>query len=184
MLIYGQILGDDDCDFNVTDTTENFLIYFFGFYNHNITDNLYSFLNELNIKNILNDYPESEEDFKINGNNALDVYNICDRRTADIGIVLPNSFQNEEDAIEWFNQKLKESDYINKSDIHDTLIIDADRFMSFLAKNFKYENKENQIKSDLERGMLELKEALLRDFPDEKSKNTIDKLFKKNSPKF
>lgn len=53
MLIYGQILGDDDCDFNVTDTTENFLIYFFGFYNHNITDNLYSFLNELNIKNIL-----------------------------------------------------------------------------------------------------------------------------------
>lgn len=184
MLIYGQILGDDDCDFNVTDTTENFLIYFFGFYNHNIVDNLYSFLNELNIKNILNDYPESEEDFKINGNNALDVYNICDRRTADIGIVLPNSFQNEEDAIEWFNQKLKESDYINKSDIHDTLIIDADRFMSFLAKNFKYENKENQIKSDLARGMLELKEALLRDFPDEKSKNTIDKLFKKNSPKF
>lgn len=184
MLIYGQILGDDDCDFNVTDTTENFLIYFFGFYNHNIVDNLYSFLNELNIKNILNDYPESEEDFKINGNNALDVYNICDRRTADIGIVLPNSFQNEEDAIEWFNQKLKESDYIDKSDIHDTLIIDADRFMSFLAKNFKYENKENQIKSDLERGMLELKEALLRDFPDEKSKNTIDKLFKKNSPKF
>lgn len=102
----------------------------------------------------------------------------------DIGIVLPNSFQNEEDAIEWFNQKLKESDYMNKSDVHDILIIDADRFISFLAKNFKYENKENQIKSDLERGILELKEALLRDFPDEKSKNTIDKLFKKNSPKF
>lgn len=184
MLIYGQIVGDDDCDFNVTDTTENFLIYFFGFYEHNFTDNFYSFLKELNIKNIIQDYPESDDHFKINGNNALDVYNLCDRRTADIGIVLPNLFKSEEDAIKWFNQKLKESDYMNKSDIHDTLIIDADRFMSFLAQNFKYENKETQIKSDLERGMLELKEALLRDFPDEKSKNTIDKLFKKNSPKF
>lgn len=53
MIIYNQELGEDDCDFNVTKKTENFLVSFFGLYNHYIYEDFNNFLKELNIKEVI-----------------------------------------------------------------------------------------------------------------------------------
>lgn len=180
MIIYGQVLGEKDCDFNVTKSSKNFLVYFFGFYNHYMAENFNKFITELNIHDIIKGYPENYDHFSLNGHNALEVYNVCDRRTFDVGMVLPTLFERAEDAIEWFNQKLKESDYMNSSDINDIVVIDADKLMLFLEKKLKYKNKESQIKSDFKKGMLELKQTLLKDFSDEESKEIIKNLFQRH----
>ncbi len=178
MIIYNKELGEEGCDFNVTRKTENFLVSFFGFYNHYINEDFNKFLKELNVKEVIKGYPEKENDFKINGNNALEVYNVCDRRTFDVAIVLPTLFENEKDAIEWFNQKVKESDYIKKSEIDEVAVLDADGLMLFLGKNREYQKKEKQIKDSFKQGMLELKKSMLNDYPDKESKYIIDHLFK------
>lgn len=95
-------------------------------------------------------------------------------------MVLPTLFERADDAIEWFNQKLKESDYMNSSDINEVVVIDADKLVLFLEKKLKYKNKESQIKSDFKKGMLELKQTLLKDFSDEESKYIIKNLFQRH----
>lgn len=178
MIIYNQELSRDECDFNITKETKNFLVSFFGFYSHNIYEDFNNFLSELNIKEVINGYPEKENDFKINGNNALEVYNVCDRRTFDVAIVLPTLFQNKKDAIEWFNQKVKESEYIKKSEIDEVAVLDADKLMLFLDKNREYVKKKKQIKDSFKKGMLDLKKSMLNDYPDKDSKYIIENLFK------
>ena len=178
MIVYNQELSEDDCDFKVTKKTENFLVSFFGFYNHYIYEDFNNFLKELNVKEVIENYPKTENDFKINGNNALEVYNVCDRRTFDVAIVLPTLFESEKDAIEWFNQKVKESDYIKKSEIDVVAVLDADGLMLFLDKKREYIKKEKEIKNVFEKGMSDLKKSMLNDYPDKDSKYIIENLFR------
>lgn len=178
MIIYNKYLGEEGCDFNVTKKTENFLVSFFGFYSHHINEDFNNFLEELNIKEVINGYPEKENDFKINGRNALEVYNCCDRRTFDVTIVLPTLFESEQDAIEWFNEKVKESDYIKKAEISEIAALDADELMLFLDKKREYKKKEKHIKNAFKQGMLDLKKTMLNDYPDKDSKYIIENLFK------
>lgn len=178
MIIYNKELGEEGCGFNVTKKTENFLVSFFGFYNHYIHEDFNNFLRELNIKEVINGYPEKENDFKINGGNALEVYNCFDRRTFDVTIVLPTLFESEKDAIEWFNEKVKESDYIKKAEISEVAALDADELMLFLDKKREYKKKEKHIKNAFKQGMLDLKKTMLNDYPDKESKYIIDNLFK------
>lgn len=178
MIIYNKELGEEDCDFNISEKTENFLVSFFGFYSHHINEDFNKFLKELNIKEVIEGYPEKENDFKINGNNALEVYNVCDRRTFDVAIVLPTLFESQKDAIEWFNQKVKESDYIKKAEISEIAALDADELMLFLDKKREYKKKEKHIKNAFKQGMLDLKKTMLNDYPDKDSKYIIENLFK------
>lgn len=178
MIIYNKELGEEGCDFNINEKTENFLFSFFGFYSHHINDDFNKFLEELNIKEVIKGYPETENDFKINGNNALEVYNVCDRRTFDVAIVLPTLFQSKKDAIEWFNQKVKESDYIKKSEINEVAVLDADGLILFLDKKREYIKKEKEIKNAFKKNMLDLKKTMLNYYPDKESKYIIDHLFK------
>lgn len=91
---------------------------------------------------------------------------------------MPTLFESEKDAIEWFNQKVKESDYIKKSEIDEVAVLDADGLMLFLDKKREYIKKEKEIKNVFEKGMSDLKKSMLNDYPDKDSKYIIENLFR------
>lgn len=180
MILYNQELGDEDCDFNLDKNTKQFLVSFFGFYRHDIRDDFNSFLKEIGIKNIIEDVEESTNDFKLNGNNALEAYNMYDRRTFDITLILPKVFSNKQDAIDWFTQKVKESEYIKKSEITEIDVLDADKLFDFLYKELNYAKKVKNIYTEFDKRIIELKQNMLNDFSNDPDfKRIIEERFER-----
>lgn len=74
---------------------------------------LKSFLENWGLKKVINDTASS---FKLNGKYALEAYDCTDRRTFDTTIIVPKTFTNRKEALEWFNQKVKDSHYMKLTD--------------------------------------------------------------------
>lgn len=170
MMIYNQELGEDDCEFNVDDNTQKFLVSFFGFYNHYMGDNFALFLRELGVNRFDS---ESLDLLKLDSDFALDVYNVCDRRTFDLALVLPKAFTNKEEALNWFNTKLKKSRFLLSSDISEIDVLDADKFLMFLDKISLYENKVKYIDDVFKSQVEDLKQKMLKEFGNDDDYNSI-----------
>lgn len=163
MLIYNEDLGEDGCRLNVTSNTKTFLVGFFGFYPHDMANYFNKFLGELGVKKIIDDAKDLKK-FVLDGKYAVEGYNICDRRTFDVTIILPKTFTSEQSAIDWLNKKLKDSDYINKHDISEMGVMDADELFLLFDEAMSYENKVKMIDDTFKQNIEELKEKMLADF--------------------
>lgn len=177
MIVYNEELGDKDCELNTDKNTKKFLIAFFGFYNHNISEDFENFLIELDIKKNLKEEGKLIK-FKLDSNYALEAYNICDRRTFDVTMILPKVFENKQEALNWFNSKVKQSDYIKKSEISEVDVLDGDKLISYLNKEIAYDTKVKNFEKVFNEKIKELKQKMLEEFSqDEDYKEIIKNKF-------
>lgn len=177
MLLYNQNTEDEGCDFKVDLNTEKFLISFFGFYPNSMSKDFNVFLEELGVQKLIDIY-EDKIDFnklEFNGNNAFKAYNVYDRRTFDLALILTNVFNSKSEATEWFNQKVKDSEYIKKSEIEEIEVIDAEKFFGFIKKELEYESKIETIDEEFNKKMIEMKIQMLQDFAHDKDYSRIIK---------
>ncbi len=158
MILFNKELGEKDCSLNPDVNTNKYLLAFFGFYKHHIKDDFNSFLKEVGVEKT--GYIDLKNEFKLNGSYALEAYNVCDRRTFDITLILPKTFENEAEAIDWFNNKLKESDYMKKSEISEIGVLDADKLLNFIEEELSYSKKVDEISKDVENKIKEFKQTL------------------------
>ena len=163
MIIYNEELGDKDCAVNPDSTTKRFLVAFFGFYRHDIADDFNKFLKELEFKKII-DGRGDLSDFKLDGKFGLEAYNCCDRRTFDVTIIVPKTFTSEQAALDWFNQKLKDSDHIKKSEICEIGVLDADKLIPVINAEIDYDTKVKSIEDAFKLNIEALKKKMLNDF--------------------
>lgn len=174
MILFNQELGEKDCEFNVDSNTKQFLISFFGFYRHDISKDFYEFLTEIGIKEIVH-IENNKKPFQLNGSYSLEAYNACDRRSFDLTLVLPKVFYSVNDAIEWFNTKVKDSEYIKKSEINEVQVLDADKLFNFINQEFEYNEKVEIISKEVIKKINEFKMDLLDDlYKDPKYANNND----------
>lgn len=177
MILYNQNTEDESCDFKVDSNTKKFLISFFGFYNHKISKDFDIFLKELGIKNLI--YIEENKiefnDLKLNGTDSFVAYDVCDRRTFDLALVLTKVFNSKDEATEWFNQKVKDSENIKKSEIEEIEVVDSEKFISFIKKEFEYKNKIETIEKEFNKNMVDMKTKMIKDFAHDKDYNEIIK---------
>lgn len=172
MLIYNEDLGEDGCKLNVNSNTDTFVIGFFGFFPHHIADYFNKFLGELGVKNLI-DKDKDLKHFKLDGTSAVEGYNCCDRRTFDVTIILPKSFASEQAAIDWLNQKLEESNYINKRDISEIGVMDADALFDLFDRQTDYDNKVKMIDDTFKQSIEDLKKKMLADFSNDSTYSHI-----------
>lgn len=163
MIIYNEELGDKDCEVNPDSTTKRFLVAFFGFYPHEIAKDFNKFLKELEFDDIL-DYRKDLNNFKLDGKFGLEAYNCCDRRSFDVTIIVPKTFASEQAALDWFNKKVKDSDYIKKSEICEIDVLDADKLIPVIKAKIDYDTKVKNIKDAFEVNIEALKQKMLDDF--------------------
>lgn len=163
MLIYNEDLGEDGCRLNVTSDTKTFLVGFFGFYPHDMANYFNKFLEELGVKHII-DNDRDLKKFKLDGKYAVEGYNVCDRRTFDVTIILPKTFTTEQSAVDWLKQKLKDSDYINKKDVSEIGVMDADALFTLFDDEMAYDNKIKMIDDTFKQSIEDLKKQMLANF--------------------
>lgn len=163
MLVYNEELGEDGCRLNVTSNTDTFVIGFFGFFPHHMDESLNKFLSEIAVKKIITGDKDLKK-FKLDGKYAVEGYNCCDRRTFDVTIILPKAFSSEQSAIDWLNQKLKDSDYINKRDISEIGVMDADALFALFAEEMAYDDKVKTIDDAFKQSIEDLKKQMLANF--------------------
>jgi hypothetical protein len=161
MILFNQELGEKDCEFNIDSNTKTFLVSFFGFYPHNLHEDLMSFLKELGM-NHLSDYSKNE--FKLNKDSLLEAYNVCDRRTFDLAIIVPTVFSSKNEALDWFNDKLKNTQHIRPKDICEIDILDGDKLITWLDKRIVHLQKVEQFELILEDELEQLKNNLLQKY--------------------
>lgn len=177
MLLYNQNTEEEGCDFKVDLNTEKFLISFFGFYPHSMSKDYNVFLKELGIKKFIYIYENKIDinDFEFNGTDSFVAYDVCDRRTFDLALILTKVFNSKDEATEWFNQKVKDSEYIKKSEVEEIEVIDAKKFLRFIKKELEYESKIKTIDKEFNKKMIEMKIQMLQDFSHDKDYSRIIK---------
>lgn len=158
MILFNQDLNEDDCEFNADEKTSSFLLSFFGFYKHDTYEFcLNEYLKEIGVEKVISDDKLIVEDeFKLNSNVALEAYNVCDRRTVDVALILPKVFNSKSEAIDWFYIKIKESEYIKKKEIDEVEVLDAEKFIKFLNKEVEYNKKVKKIDAEFDENINKL----------------------------
>lgn len=177
MLLYNEELGTEDCKINPDSTTKQFLVAFFGFYKHHIADDFENFIRELGMKNVI-DKSANFDTFSLDGNLGLEAYNCCDRRTFDVTIIVPKTFTSEVEALNWFNTKVKDSNFIKKSEICEIGVVDAEKLLIFLGVKIDYRKKVKAIDDAFTENIKLLKESMLAEFKnDDDFKEIINSKF-------
>lgn len=180
MIVFNQEVGEKDCSFNVTTNTKKYIVGFFGFFPHSITNRFVKFLESLEIKEIAGHSDFDISLFSLNGDYGIDGYNMNDRRTFDTTIILPKTFNTEQEAKEWLDIKIKKSDFILKSEISEIQVLDADKFIDYLNTLIEFDNKETLIKKRVQKEMNAIKEKLLLEYSDDEDyKLIIERNFNK-----
>jgi hypothetical protein len=179
MIIDGQCSEGDNFKFKVTAQTKKFIISFIGLYPHSIRSKFlfYSFLETLGMKKIIgNSFDETLKscNFSLDGDVGYQCYNCFDEVTRDIGIVLQKTFDTEDDAKEWFKEKIKNSEDIIEEDIYKTLIIDADKFINHINILTDVNNKIISIREEYNDSIINLKKELLLSF--DSNKDIVERL--------
>ncbi len=168
MLIFQHDTDDEDCIFNPTIDTKNYLVGFFGFFPHSLHERFYSFIQSLDIIDIAGTEGISRSNFNLNSQYAIEVYNCCDRRTFDLTLILPYSFTTKEEALDWFNNKLANSKKLSEEDFSEIEVIDGDKLVQHIRKIEEYKLKKefiaDIIKFDLNNMIVELENKLLEDY--------------------
>lgn len=164
MIIYNQEVGKKDCDFNTTPQTTNFIVGFFGFFKHDIHERFVKFLENCDIDEIAGQSGFDDSLFELNGRYGLQVYDCCDRRTFDVSILFPHTFDSKESALNWFHEKIQHSEYMLKSEFDYIEVVDGDKIIEKISKINDYKNKRNFINEQFELEMNKAKENLLNKF--------------------
>ena len=184
MLIYNEELGDKNCKVNPDSNTKNLLVGFFGFYRHDIAEDFNKFLCELEFDDII-DHSKDLNDFKLDGKFGLEVYNCCDRRTFDVTLIVPKTFTTAQEALDWFNSKVKNSDHIKKSEICEIGVIDGDKLLISLKYKIDYQSKVEIIDKVFKSNIKALRLKMLEDFKqDPEYASMIDTRFRNISNVF
>lgn len=177
MLVLNQDTQEEGCTFRISQKTKNYLIAFFGFYEHDMYENFNEFLSELGIDKISNS--ENLETFEMGNSYALEAYSGCDRRTFDVTIILPHNFEKKEEALSWFTSKVKNSDYMVKKKISEIDVLDGDKLLASIKKEINHTNKTEMINNMFKEEMIILKNRMLESFEDKESKKIIENKFRK-----
>jgi hypothetical protein len=165
MLIDGYCSEEDekrDFIFKVTNETKKFIISFFGFYPHSLAEDFHLFLESLEVQEIIGssfDQSLMSCDYSLDGDFGYECYNMSDRRTFDVGIVLQKTFVSEDAANKWFNDKIKNSDDIRLKDISEILVIDGDKFIAYLDDSIEEDNRYEEISNSLDADMIAIKKT-------------------------
>ena len=159
MLIFGYDTDDGFC--NITPVTKNVFVGLFGFYPHARSEDLENFFDkEIGVKSIsVADYSDSQ-------NGLIEVYNVCDRRTFDSGRVMTIPFSSEAEAKLFIEDKIRSSDYVNKSLFNEIFFIDADDFLRALSRMQKSENAEKLAEAVVNNEYHAFKETLMLKYSD------------------
>jgi len=173
MILFNQEIGDKDCEFNTDANTKNFLVSFFGFYPHHIAEDLNKFIAELGIKDIIDNVNKSTNTFKLDGDFGIEGYNVCDRRTFDVAIVVPKVFSTKKEALDWFNSKIKDSDFIKRSEINELDVLDGDKLITFLNAELEYGKKVKIIDIEFKNNLEAMKKTMLEQFSHDKDYKQI-----------
>jgi len=177
MLLFNQELGEKDCEFNIDSNTKTFLVSFFGFYPHNLHADLMSFLEELGMNNLSN---YSKKEFELNKDSLLEAYNVCDRRTFDLTIVVPTVFSTKKGALDWFNDKINTTNHIRKKDICEIDVLDGDKLITWLRNKISHLEKVQKFESVLKDEIDYFKNELLQKYCNDKDYSmVIEKKFQK-----
>lgn len=177
MLVLNQDTQEEGCTFRISQKTKNYLIAFFGFYEHDMYENFNEFLSELGIDKVSNS--ENLETFEMGNGYALEAYSGCDRRTFDVTIILPHNFETKEEALSWFSSKVKNSDYMVKNKISEIDVLDGDKLLASIKKEINHTNKIKIINNMFKEEMIILKNRMLESFEDKESKKIIENKFRK-----
>tara|TARA_B100000700_G_C15044950_1_gene857403 strand:+ start:1428 stop:1889 length:462 start_codon:yes stop_codon:yes gene_type:complete len=151
MLVFNEEVGEKDCPFNITENTKQFIVGFFGFFPHSIHDRFVKFLKSLEVKDVAGQRGVDINLFSLNGDYAIEAYDMVDRRTFDTTTILPKIFNTEEEAKEWLHKKIKESDFILMSEILEIEVIDADKFIDSVNTIIELDSKEKLIKQRIKK---------------------------------
>lgn len=170
MLIFDQDLEDLErrCEFRVTKNTKNFLVCFFGFYPYSISNRFESFILETGVVDLANHHKIGMECFELNGDLGIEVHDQCGGGTFDPSIVLPQTFKSEEDALNWFDKKLKDSINLSKNEICSINVLDGDKLIRFIERKISKKNKKNTAKTEINKEIKEFKKSLLEKYQSNK----------------
>ncbi len=175
MLVYGESIGDDDCKLNIDDKTTNFIISFFGFFSHNLHERFENFLDSLEIDEIADHGEVDISNFSLNGKYCLEAYNAVDRRTFDVTIVLPKTFNSEIKARFWLNGKIKESPYMSLADFCDIQVLDGDKLVDLINQRIMLAKKKKLLEDKLKEGVESLRLNMIEQYcEDENDINFIN----------
>lgn len=148
MLFFNKCTENSDT-FSVDEDTEDFCIGVFGFFPHNMADNLSSFLMEdLNVSCAI-----TMKSFKFGGNKYLKGYSVCDRRTFDESYVFPMIFESKDSALGFINSAISKSEWVSEDTFSDIVVLDAYKVSEFVAamidKENAKKNAEELLKEEL-----------------------------------
>jgi hypothetical protein len=113
----------------ITKDTKTVFAAVFGFYSHDRVNDLQNFFKkDLGLK-------LAEADKTLSpGTLAIEVYNVCGRRTADLAHVLCIPFKSKAEAARFITEKIAKSDFVNKSLFDEVAFIDANVFWSEMTE--------------------------------------------------
>lgn len=155
MIIYNEIT--EEGFLNITDKTTKVFIGIFGFYPHDRESDLQHFLTkELGLTEQKNSYDPDT----VKGSEFFEVYNVCDRRTVDLGHVLTIGFNTEEEAEKFILEKIKSSDYVNLKMFTEIEFIDGDLFVNELRQMRAARQKRNTIKNQAKQEVSQFLDAM------------------------
>lgn len=172
----------EDEDHPITEKTKAFLVSLSVFMRYEKEEDLEYFLNnELSLQKT-----ECYNDkFVKNGNNYMDFGGYCGGGTFQKTIVLPVVFKSNDEAVNWINKKIKESQSLSFSDLSESVlsVLDAETFEEKYNKEYEeYTEKElkrkkitEKIKEDEHVFYRDLKEKLIDEF---KEKDIVEELLR------
>lgn len=158
-MILFNICTQDDDELRIDENTTEFFACFFGFFPHNLDDNIESFIvTELELSQPKEDNDLS--DFRKNGNTIGLAYAMYDRRCFDHAYILPKTFSSKQEAENYINTKIKESDFVTKSMFDEIEVVDANKVMSVINEIRDYKDKEKAAKKLFEKELQTIKSEL------------------------
>jgi sorbitol-specific phosphotransferase system component IIBC len=127
----------------ITKKTKKFLISIFGFYPYQREEDVVNFLEkDLGLK-IVSDLSKLEKDKEM----AIEVYNCVGGGRVDLGHVFTLDFKSKTEARDFINDKISNSDYVNKKMFSDIEFIDAADFENLINEMIEEDVLEDKALS-------------------------------------
>lgn len=120
-------------DFELDYSTNKVLISFSGHSETNFEEEYSKILDWLGFDEVILDVEALIDDFILNGLSAIETKNVYNDNKYNFSIILPKVFSSKKEAVDWFTEKLNDSNYIGKYKLDSIEFLDADKLISFFA---------------------------------------------------
>lgn len=163
MLVLDVDTDEKNSKFNVTNSTTNFVIGFFGFYKYYMASRFERFLKSTDVKDVANHDKNPIDLFTLDGNYALEAHDQSGGGTFDPTIILPKTFNSEKEALDQFNDKLSNQIHLSKSEIFSIKVLDGDEILKEVKKEVSNNKTKNLIINEIKEKLKTLKKEMLKE---------------------